>query len=1187
MAKITFYKSPIDKSDKVEIVSKGTLRYALKQLGIEREPLSVRINGMIPDEVDLDEVLGDNDNIEIFRPVHGGGGGNADTKRAVATVVQIAAIAAAMYLTAGGASVFLTTSIMIGGSIVSGALNKWAQDLMAAKTSSTDSQELGTQTNDYSLRSATNKARPLASIPVPIGSHRMAPDVHTEPFIDRYAQDNTVVIASPYTENRYSGITQSNGPMAANNSWITMPAGWLYPAVGGDPATAIPRYPIKIAPYSFTDKTTPLTPEEQQDILDYIKDKVTFEISDSLVPKVNWTYYFLTAYTRQAYPIIIYHFDSNDPYRGRFNLFWSLLMMAYVTVHGTISTVLNTTWNRSNYWDALGHYFNGTDSSPVSLLYTFSDNFSTPTSLAMLNTRIFQDVPTYYPSTINDMTLGTYMSRFSTFLLSLNGGSYTTTNKTTSPQIPTHIVAVGVNQTYAGIPISTQLFNYGFGDLDISQRYVGTASVDVVSPRAGFSTPERTNPLNQNFWLVKELTGTGIPDLPVVQFRNEVKNFPPKALINPDIYNLTVDPSDNGTYNFIYFSGRPGLPVFKFSIAGRVYRTSSSGFLSNSTRIQVQFRSSGSSMWTNYQPSVITIENNKPNYIYITYVLIAFAATPEEWLEVRIRKINMDNVDNMGDRVSELSIVDACFHDNGPNNPYDEPWKRNIPMNIEGLFTTALISDSSTTNQFSALVEAKCWVYDFDTDTWAWQKTRNPAWWFLYFARGGFRNESALGNLTYPYSPTYGWVNYPGHPDNDSHMFGGGYTDDQIDIDKIKEWAFFCDEQNLKIDMIIKDDVSVAEILERIANVGRASVSYNVGKLSVVIEDPQQVPVAMFGMGNIISGSFSVNYAVGDPVRKIIGVFTNRETWETDRVEAIVPFSDSDIVREVEVVMDGITEKSQAQREVNIMAARQFYQRRTYSWETDIEGYLVKRGDIVMLAHDSTQFGFSGRIIEFIASLGAIVGIKTGANLDPVIEYVTIRSPLGELSTYKCHIEGDSIIFDDPYPIEKAPFIVNLDDENADSDFAGSIAEDFVFIADIKNTPGKRVRIASVEVSEDSKFKFTAVDEDPAMWSYEYNDPVSSESFNDAIAIAEVLNFSFSDLGNGRIRLFWETSGADLVQVINLDNGLPLESGGQYSFSSGDVVFELIPGVKYNLEARPLTYGPSIKRGKTLTLWPL
>lgn len=92
MAKIIYFISPFDESKKTEIISKGTLRYAMRELGIEHDPVAVIINGMNPDEVDMDMVLDDTDIVEIRRVVNGGG--KSENKSIAATVIQIVAVVA-------------------------------------------------------------------------------------------------------------------------------------------------------------------------------------------------------------------------------------------------------------------------------------------------------------------------------------------------------------------------------------------------------------------------------------------------------------------------------------------------------------------------------------------------------------------------------------------------------------------------------------------------------------------------------------------------------------------------------------------------------------------------------------------------------------------------------------------------------------------------------------------------------------------------------------------------------------------------------------------------------------------------------------------------------------------------------------------------------------------------------------
>lgn len=1166
MAKIVYFESPIDESKCREIVLRGTLGYALKQFGIEKDPLCVTINGMTPDELSLDTVLDDTDVVEVRRLVHGGG--DADTKRTLATVVQIAALVAVSTVDYSGTTQAL---ILTGSAVAAGALNKWANDIMAANAPNIDDQDVSIQTNQYSLKGAVNKARPLSPLPLPIGSHRMAPDVHADVYRTRYGWVGTGTAVEPYLSSFIAGIVSSNGPMAANNSWAIMPANFISPG--------FPVYPIKIAPFGIINKTTALTPSENADVIGEVAASLAVNPDPA---RVNFNWY-RTGNISSSFPVIIYHHDPSDPYVGRFNCMFSLQRLRQWFPAATPSQLTLL----------LADIFNGTQTT---LTYTTNYWNEPAYGIDALLTKAVPGIPftNSIPSTLNTVTNVADMStKWANFLRALNGGTYTSTPKTTSPGTQMYIYDTAISQVIEGVPMATQLFNFGLGDVNISERMVGSVDASVpLGDTVGYQTINKTGVANP-WWVPTVFPPPSIGQ--PVEFFNEVINFPPKSIINPGILNGLVSNTDQGKYNFNYFSARPKFDLFEFTVRGRIYSTSGGGFASNTTRIQMQWRFSDESEWRNFTSPIITITNANSQTINLTYTLFPFVLMPFDpnkfynaFLEVRIRKVNLDSSDNAGNFVSDLSIVDACFR-RSFNSTFEAADNiKSAPMNIEGLYTTALIADSATTNQFSALVESKCWVYDFDALTWSWTTNRNPAFWFLFYARGGFLNVDYPGDEPYPYGPTKGWVNYPGHPDSTLHIFGGGYKDTEIDIDKILEWAFFCEEQELYIDMIIKDDTSVSDILERIANVGRGSVTYYSGKLGVVYEDQDQVPVCMFGMGNIIAGSFSVDYAVGDPVREVVGKFTNRDDWEEDSVSAIVPFSDADVVKQIEIVLDGVTDRDNAQREVNILAARQFYQRRTYTWQTDIEGYLARRGDLVYLSHDSTQYGSSGRCIEFVMDGGDVVGIKTGSFVDSTVQYVSIRSPDGEINTYTCEFANGMIKFTEAYPLELAPFQINKDLENPDSDFPGSIPEDFVFIADIKSTTGKRVRISQVEVDKNQVFTITAVDEDPSMWAFEYNDIEPATSFNDSEVVAEVFNLREQDLGEGQIKLFWEVTGAESVQVINLKTGLPLEANGQYSFSDGSIIVELPVGIQTELEVRPLAFGTPFRSvSKKVKVWPV
>lgn len=1166
MAQIIYYLSPLDETKTKVITSKGTLGYALKEFGIENDPLSVTINGITPDELSLDTVLDDTDFVEVRRLVHGGG--RSKDKSTLATIVQLTALVAATFLTAGAP--LLAAGIMVAGQVAAGALNKWAADLAASEVA-TNKDEIDIESNNFSLHSANNEARPLSPMPIPMGSHRFAPDVITPPLVDMLGSTFSSGAVSPFQSNFKPSQAEWVGPDSPDNSWVLVTKNSL--------TSDFPPYDIKVSSYGIVNKATALTTEEAQ----LVRDRVQSRRIDGTAMKTNENY---SLSNRQAHPIIIFHCDSTDPFRGRYNYLYTLVKWhaSFRYAHGLA------------YQPFMNALFNGTFVSADSTLRSLF--FASATgSGGINNTHVRPSAATTYLPPNASIGTAAALTAWGNEMLKINGGSYPTTGALSyeSYNSSRYVFDVPVSMTKIGIPYSRQKFSFGLGDMDILDCRIGDVKVaqgnqfgysPMVSSMGYVNTfyDEKYNIVSIGKW-----EGIGYAQYP---FYNDLITHQSKKLINQSNNGDLVSGLSNED-NFIYFSGQPYQYYVQFNVRGRLYNATSSGISANTCRIQFQMKRSDETVWVDTEVNpIITVSNSNANEICIPYSFITPPVTigtvDTTYLQIRVRKVTKDSDNAEGTKVCELSIADIVFYED-----YSDRNILNLPMTQVGLWLTALTNDSAVTNKFSALVEAKCWVYNFSTEKWRWEHTRNPAFWFLFFARGGFYNPTydkktyPVANPVFPFSPTVGWVNAPNIEGNEGHMFGGGYTENRIDMDKILEWAYFCEDRGLTLDYIIRDEDTVQGALEKIANTGRGSVTYYGGKVSVVYEDEQQVPVCLFGMGNIIAGTFSVDYATGEQYRKVVANFTNRETWESEQVEALVPFSDPENVKVITLTMVGVTDKALAQREVNILAARQFFQKRTYTFTVDFEGYLARRGDLAYLAHDSTQYGYSGRVMDFIVEAGVVVGIKVGVEVDRDASYITIRNPLNEIETYECHVENGVIVFDEPYDIEEAPYYVNGVDENTDSRFNKSIPEDFIFIADVKETTGKRVRISSIEVSEDNQFTITAVDEDPAMWSYEFNDVIPPESFNDSTEVLEVYDVKAIDMGGGKVKILWNSNSEDFVTIQNLNNGLPIEANGQYSFSGGEVVIELVSGIQFELEVRPYVIGtPYRVTPKRVKVWP-
>lgn len=1162
MAKIIYYKSPLNKSEKIEINKQfSTLKDVLEYLKIQNEPLMVKFNGEIPDDLPLDLELEGSDTIEIHRPVMGGN--NASNKETLATVIQIAALVAVIVFSggAGGLTAGQQLGILLGSSLASGALMKRAAEIRAkAANSGTSIEEVDTATNSYSLDNIQNEARPTSTMPLPMGSHRSAPDLITDPWTSNFGQEAVEGEGIPAVSSFYPGVGTLTGGKRNGSlkRWADMPANYI--------TTGFPKYAIRIAPFHYN-TSLPITSTEEADIIADVKNEyLTYGTSLT----AHWLPYspdFMGRYS----PLVIYHSDPTDPAYGKYNLFFYLAKAFYI----------ETTYSYA-YSTLMSNLFSGGSVGAYEDLYWTETHLSGNQELI----KVTSSYNYFYPSTVGaSETFANLRTKMANFLSTLNGGDLTDANKNFSYAIEMQYKTVGITSIVSeGVDYSTQIFNHGIGDFNISERKVGsiaaTETIDSLLPT--YSPIDKDNPVEGFRWLVPDLANTQV----YYPFYQNVKAIERKQIKN--LYDDYVFPGLFDVPSYIQFEGKMGQNAFNMNIEGMIYSTSGGGITTNNTQIIIEFKKSSEEDWSPYgSAGIVSIQNNNTKKLVKPIeIILSEGFLDTEKLMVRIRKTTLDENDNNGDKVCNLYADKIRFYTHYAQ--YGEYPDRRIafaPQNQDGVSITALVNDSTTTTKYNALIEAKCWVFDFDSEEWVWQHTRNPAWWWLYLAHGGFLNLEAVGEYEYPYSPTFGWVNYPGHENSTEHIFGVGLTDDKIDISAIKEWAQFCDDEELTFDMIFKDDVSCSESLERIANAGRASCTYYLGLLSVIWEDKNQAVVGMYGMSDIIAGSFSINYQIGETPAKVIGKYINRETWETETVEASVPFSEEDNIQSVEINLEGITSTSLAQRAVNILAARQFYQKRSYSWDVGINGFLSRRGDIVYLSHDSTQYGSSGRIVDFIVKNNKITGIITNnAYLDSSDIFVTIKNPAGVMTNLSCSIDGNNILFDTEQDMIFGSWFYNRGVLNSESEFVNSQPEDFVFIAGAKETTGKKVRISSISPKDDLTFTVTAIDEDAAMWAREYDEVIDNESFDNSELVLKLDSFQYTDLGQGNLKIDW--NGSEYIEIINQESNLPLEANGAYSFSGGSVIIELLPNKKYTLVARPFVLGQSYKSvEKVFKVW--
>lgn len=179
------------------------------------------------------------------------------------------------------------------------------------------------------------------------------------------------------------------------------------------------------------------------------------------------------------------------------------------------------------------------------------------------------------------------------------------------------------------------------------------------------------------------------------------------------------------------------------------------------------------------------------------------------------------------------------------------------------------------------------------------------------------------------------------------------------------EWAVYCDKFKLKINIEINTSGELLDVVNRfIAPVGRGMVELFGTKYGCCWDGPKEA-VQMFGMGNIISGTFSETFLqTSDRANAVELTFTNaQKDYQRDTVKVFGPTFDSDEYDTTsQLTYDGITDYEQAYREAKFQLYCNAYMVRTVSFQAAIDAIACTVGDVIYVAHDVPMWQTSGRI---------------------------------------------------------------------------------------------------------------------------------------------------------------------------------------------------------------------------------
>ena len=347
---------------------------------------------------------------------------------------------------------------------------------------------------------------------------------------------------------------------------------------------------------------------------------------------------------------------------------------------------------------------------------------------------------------------------------------------------------------------------------------------------------------------------------------------------------------------------------------------------------------------------------------------------------------------------------------------------------------------SGRLDRVSALVKQKLPVPVPDDMGWGGAKfvTSNPAALFRAYARG-----FTIGTI--------------------GTRAGVGLADARIDHDGLAAWYAWCQTNGYTCDIAIQGGMTHDAVLNLIAQCGRASVSWQSGKLGVVFEDANHVPAGLVTPGNVVKGTFRVEYAPGDLADEVVVRYIEPDLdWQYNSVRRTRPGLVGTPQKTATVTAKGIAKRDNAAIECNLQVARQFYHKRRLIWEMGREGLVYTKGSVVWITHSLIDGGEAGRL--------SAIESGTDLRLDREVEidadsWLLLRMPDGTVHQSRVAARGASPTRN----VRVAAAISGNDRDGAAVDALWRLYDNAL--------PPVKARIIAVEPLNDRRFRLTAIDE--------------------------------------------------------------------------------------------------------------
>ena len=199
-------------------------------------------------------------------------------------------------------------------------------------------------------------------------------------------------------------------------------------------------------------------------------------------------------------------------------------------------------------------------------------------------------------------------------------------------------------------------------------------------------------------------------------------------------------------------------------------------------------------------------------------------------------------------------------------------------------------------------------------------------------------------------------------------IYGGGVPYASMIYADFLTWADFCTTNSYECHIVLDVTTSFPEALAKVSILGRGHVIQRGTNFGVII-DKEDDPVQLFGLGNIVQGTFTQSYLGKQGRANAIAVTYFDASKDYERLTFELRSSDFDTAAEIdpeklELTLHGATSKDLAAKHAKFLLNCNEYLIRFVEFEVDVDSLASNVGDVIYVSHDIPQWGWSGHVVS-------------------------------------------------------------------------------------------------------------------------------------------------------------------------------------------------------------------------------